>query len=155
MANDAGLFRSVLYIPGSKARALDKARGLPADAIIFDLEDAVAPDEKAAARDTLAAELKAGGYGHRYRMVRINGLDTVWGADDARAVRRPPACVAQRSPDASAATAAPHASRVEPRARAPRPAGVRPARAPPPRAAAVRAVRARVVRVPVVRVPVV
>ena len=86
MAEAAGLFRSVLYIPGSKARALDKARGLPADAIIFDLEDAVTPDEKVAARDTLAAELKAGGYGHRYRMVRINALDTEWGADDARAV---------------------------------------------------------------------
>lgn len=86
MAHEAKLFRSVLYIPGSRERALDKARGLAADAIIFDLEDAVAPDEKAAARQTLARELRAGGYGHRYRMVRINALDTEWGADDARAL---------------------------------------------------------------------
>ncbi|NNK16035.1 MAG: CoA ester lyase [Sulfitobacter sp.] len=77
--------RSVLYIPGSKPRALDKARGLPCDAIIFDLEDAVTPDEKVAARDTLAEALKEGGYGNRYRVIRINGLDTPWGADDAAA----------------------------------------------------------------------
>ncbi len=82
----APLFRSVLYIPASKKRALDKARGLNVDAIIFDLEDAVAPDEKTAARETLAAELATGGYGYRYRIVRINGLDTSWGEDDARAV---------------------------------------------------------------------
>lgn len=86
MSDGAALFRSVLYIPGSKSRALDKARSLPADAIIFDLEDAVAPDEKAAARVTLAAELAAGGYGPRMRIVRINGLGTAWGLDDARAV---------------------------------------------------------------------
>ena len=77
--------RSVLYIPGSRPRALDKARGLPADAIIFDLEDAVSPDEKPAARATLAEALATGGYGARFRIVRINGLDTDWGADDARA----------------------------------------------------------------------
>ena len=77
--------RSVLYIPGSKPRALDKARGLPCDAIIFDLEDAVTPDEKVAARETLAQALKEGGYGNRYRVIRINGLDTEWGAEDARA----------------------------------------------------------------------
>lgn len=82
------LFRSVLYIPGSKSRALDKARELDVDAIIFDLEDAVAPAEKAAARETLAGELKAGGYGHRVRLVRVNGLDTEWGPEDARAVAR-------------------------------------------------------------------
>lgn len=74
--------RSVLYIPGSKARALEKARGLSADAIIFDLEDAVAPEEKAAARDVLAQALDEGGYGNRARIVRINGLDSPWGADD-------------------------------------------------------------------------
>ena len=78
-------YRSVLYIPGSKERALEKARGLPTDAIIFDLEDAVAPGEKAAARATLQAAL-AQSYGNRVRLVRINGLDTEWGADDARAV---------------------------------------------------------------------
>ena len=78
-------YRSVLYIPGSKERALEKARGLPADAVIFDLEDAVAPAEKPAARDTLRAAL-AQGYGKRVLLVRINGLDTDWGAEDARAV---------------------------------------------------------------------
>jgi (3S)-malyl-CoA thioesterase len=77
--------RSVLYIPGSKPRALDKARGLPADAIIFDLEDAVIPEEKVAARATLAEALETGGYGNRMKIVRINGLDTEWGADDAKA----------------------------------------------------------------------
>ena len=78
--------RSALYIPGSKDRALDKARGLPVDVILFDLEDAVAPDAKVAARETLANALAAGGYGPRKRIVRINGLDTSWGADDAAAV---------------------------------------------------------------------
>ena len=77
-------FRSVLYIPGSKERALEKAMGLAADAIIFDLEDAVAPDEKVNARATLAAALN-GDYGRRARIVRINGLDTDWGAEDAKA----------------------------------------------------------------------
>lgn len=77
--------RSVLYIPGSKPRALEKARGLACDAIIFDLEDAVSPDEKESARETLAAALAAGGYGPRLRVVRINALDTEWGAEDARA----------------------------------------------------------------------
>ncbi|MDA5558357.1 HpcH/HpaI aldolase/citrate lyase family protein [Shimia sp. MMG029] len=78
-------YRSVLYIPGSKDRALDKARGLPVDAIIFDLEDAVAPNEKENARATLSAALDQGGYGNRMRIVRINGLDTQWGAADAKA----------------------------------------------------------------------
>ncbi|MDU8911855.1 CoA ester lyase [Aestuariicoccus sp. MJ-SS9] len=78
-------YRSVLYIPGSRERALDKARGLPVDAIIFDLEDAVTVAEKPAARATLKAALGQGGYGHRTRIVRINGLDTEWGAEDARA----------------------------------------------------------------------
>ena len=78
--------RSALYIPGSKDRALDKARGLPVDIILFDLEDAVTPDAKADARATLTAALTAGGYGPRQKIVRINGLDTVWGADDAAAV---------------------------------------------------------------------
>lgn len=79
-------YRSVLYIPGSKERALDKARALPVDAIIFDLEDAVAVDEKPAARETLKAALSAGGYGARVRIVRINGLNTDWGRADAEAV---------------------------------------------------------------------
>jgi (3S)-malyl-CoA thioesterase len=78
-------YRSVLYIPASKERALEKARGLAADAIIFDLEDAVAPEEKAAARDTLARALSEGGFGARARIVRVNGLDTVWGREDVTA----------------------------------------------------------------------
>jgi (3S)-malyl-CoA thioesterase len=79
-------FRSALYIPGSKERALEKARDLPVDAILFDLEDAVAPDEKANARVTLAAALTEGVYGERYKIVRMNGLETEWGADDAAAI---------------------------------------------------------------------
>lgn len=77
--------RSLLYIPGSKPRALDKARNLPADAIIFDLEDAVAPTEKAAARSTLAQAIAQGGYGARLKIVRINALSTQWGHEDAHA----------------------------------------------------------------------
>ena len=80
-------FRSALYIPGSKDRALDKARSLAVDAILFDLEDAVAPDEKVNARATLKAARAEGGYGPRYKIVRINGLDTEWGRADAEAVR--------------------------------------------------------------------
>ena len=79
-------FRSALYMPGSNPRALDKARSLPCDALLFDLEDAVAPDEKSAARATLAGALAEGGYGRRVRIVRINGLDTEWGRDDVSAV---------------------------------------------------------------------
>ncbi|WP_103171363.1 CoA ester lyase [Paracoccus sp. SY] len=76
-------YRSVLYIPAANARAMEKAQTLPADAIIFDLEDAVAPAEKPAARDALAAAL-GNDYGPRARIVRINGLATEWGEDDAR-----------------------------------------------------------------------
>jgi len=78
-------FRSVLYIPGSKERALEKAKDLPADAIIFDLEDAVAADEKPAARALLAQVLAEADYGPRARIVRINGLDSDWGRDDVAA----------------------------------------------------------------------
>jgi (3S)-malyl-CoA thioesterase len=84
MALDRPL-RSVLYIPASKPRALDKARGLPVDAIIFDLEDAVTAEEKVSARGILAEALAQGGYGARMKIIRINALDTDWGADDARA----------------------------------------------------------------------
>ncbi|MDR6771267.1 CoA ester lyase [Azospirillum sp. BE72] len=76
--------RSVLYMPGSNARALEKGRSLPADGLILDLEDAVAPDAKAAARDTIAQALAAGGYGARELVVRVNGLNTPWGYDDLR-----------------------------------------------------------------------
>jgi len=83
MVEMARPLRSVLYIPASRERALEKARGLKADAIIFDLEDAVAPTEKDDARATLAAALAKGGYGDRLRIVRINGLETPWGREDA------------------------------------------------------------------------
>ncbi|GGE16767.1 (3S)-malyl-CoA thioesterase [Gemmobacter megaterium] len=79
-------WRSVLYIPGSKERALEKAKGLPADAIIFDLEDAVAIEEKPRARALLAETLRSADYGQRARIVRINGLDTDWGRDDVAAM---------------------------------------------------------------------
>lgn len=82
-------YRSVLYIPGANARALEKARTLATDAIIFDLEDAVAPDAKPAARDQLAAALRED-YGPRARIVRINALDTEWGEADARAFASAP-----------------------------------------------------------------
>lgn len=78
-------YRSVLYIPGSRERALEKARDLPADAIIFDLEDAVAAEEKPAARALLARVLADHDYGGRARIVRVNGLDTEWGRDDVMA----------------------------------------------------------------------
>lgn len=78
--------RSALYMPGSNVRALEKARTLPADVIIMDLEDAVAPAAKAAARDAVIQALAAGGYGQREIVVRINGLDTEWGSADLDAV---------------------------------------------------------------------
>ena len=84
MATTARPRRSVLYMPGSNARALEKGRSLPADGLILDLEDAVAPDAKAAARDTIAQALAAGGYGGRELIVRVNGLNTPWGYDDLR-----------------------------------------------------------------------
>ncbi|OWU68787.1 malyl-CoA thiolesterase [Roseovarius sp. 22II1-1F6A] len=79
-------YRSVLYIPGSKPRALDKARSLTVDAIIFDLEDAVAVEEKANARALLAETLATGGYGARAQIVRLNGMDTEWGQADLDAI---------------------------------------------------------------------
>jgi citrate lyase subunit beta / citryl-CoA lyase len=78
--------RSVLYMPGSNARALEKARGLDADGVILDLEDAVAPDAKAEARERIVAAIAAGGYGGREVVVRINALDSEWGADDIAAL---------------------------------------------------------------------
>ncbi|MBM3560928.1 MAG: CoA ester lyase [Alphaproteobacteria bacterium] len=77
--------RSVLYIPAANARALEKAKTLPADALIFDLEDAVAPDAKAAAREQACGAAKAGGYGKREIVIRANGLDTPWGQADIAA----------------------------------------------------------------------
>lgn len=74
--------RSVLYMPGSNSRALEKGRSLPADALILDLEDAVAPDAKREARAKIVAALQQGGYGRREIIVRINGLDSDWGNED-------------------------------------------------------------------------
>ncbi|PWR24194.1 HpcH/HpaI aldolase/citrate lyase family protein [Zavarzinia aquatilis] len=78
--------RSVLYMPGANARALDKARSLPADGLILDLEDAVAVDAKELARNQIAEALKTGGYGFREVIVRTNGLETPWGIDDIKAL---------------------------------------------------------------------
>ncbi|MGH1407274.1 MAG: HpcH/HpaI aldolase/citrate lyase family protein [Rhodomicrobiaceae bacterium] len=77
--------RSVLYMPGSKERALEKGKSLPTDAIIFDLEDAVAPDMKDMARDQVAKAVEAGGYGQRELIIRVNGLDTPWFKEDLKA----------------------------------------------------------------------
>ena len=83
--NQARPRRSVLYMPGSNARALEKAKTLAADGVILDLEDAVAPDAKVAARDQVAAAVKAGGFGPREVFIRTNGIDTPWFADDLTA----------------------------------------------------------------------
>lgn len=80
--------RSALYMPASNARAIEKARGLPCDVVILDLEDAVAPEAKPAARDQAVAAVQAGGFGQREVVIRCNGLDTPWGADDLAAAAR-------------------------------------------------------------------
>ena len=85
--------RSVLYMPGSNERALEKAKSLPCDGLILDLEDAVAPDAKPAARDAVCAAVSSGAYGAREVTIRVNGADTEWHADDMKA-----ACAA--APDA-------------------------------------------------------
>ena len=77
--------RSVLYMPAANARALEKAKAIDADALIFDLEDAVAPDAKEAAREGACAAVDSGEYGHRELTIRCNGLDTPWGRDDVAA----------------------------------------------------------------------
>ena len=83
--NRARPYRSVLYIPASRERALEKARALSADAIIFDLEDAVSPEEKLRAREVLASVLSSADYGARARIVRVNGLGTEWVEGDLAA----------------------------------------------------------------------
>jgi citrate lyase subunit beta/citryl-CoA lyase len=85
--------RSVLYMPGSNARALEKAKTLACDGVVLDLEDSVAPDAKEAARDQVVAAVTAGGFGKREIFVRVNGLDTPWHADDL-------AAAAHAAPDA-------------------------------------------------------
>ncbi|MDB5496973.1 MAG: citrate lyase beta subunit [Phenylobacterium sp.] len=77
--------RSALYLPGSNARAIEKARTLPCDVVILDLEDSVAPEAKLAARALAAEAVGAGGFGSRELVIRVNGLDTPWGADDLAA----------------------------------------------------------------------
>ena len=78
--------RSVLYMPGSNQRALEKARTLPADSLVLDLEDSVGPEKKVAARDQVMAAVSAGGYGYREIIIRANSLDSEWGEDDIRAI---------------------------------------------------------------------
>ncbi|MEO1207326.1 MAG: CoA ester lyase [Pseudomonadota bacterium] len=74
--------RSVLYMPGSNERALEKAKTLEADSLILDLEDAVAPDSKVSAREKVCSAVRSGGYGERELVIRVNALDTPWGTDD-------------------------------------------------------------------------
>ncbi len=74
--------RSALYMPGSNARALEKAKMVDADVVIMDLEDAVAPEAKTAARDQVSTAVASGGFGRKEVVIRINGLDTPWGLDD-------------------------------------------------------------------------
>lgn len=78
--------RSMLYMPGSNRRALEKARSLPADCLILDLEDSVAPDAKQVAREQVVTAIAEGGYGHREVIVRTNALDTSWADEDFRAI---------------------------------------------------------------------
>ena len=105
--------RSALYVPAANPRAMKKAADLPADAILFDLEDAVAPDAKEAARDALAAALGAHDYGRRMRMVRVNAAGTPWHCEDlAAALRLAPDAVVLPKVDAAADVAA-LAERIE------------------------------------------
>ncbi len=85
--------RSCLYMPASNPRAVEKAKSLPCDVVILDLEDAVAPDAKDSARSAAVAAIKAGGFGRRELVIRVNGLDTPWGEADLKAA-------AEAGPDA-------------------------------------------------------
>ena len=87
---DTRPLRSLLYMPASNRRAVDKARVLPCDAVALDLEDAVAPDIKPEARVALVEELTAGGFGHRRMVARINPLASAWGHDDLAALAAAP-----------------------------------------------------------------
>jgi len=92
--------RSALYMPASNARAIEKAKSLPCDVVILDLEDAVAPDAKVEARQLAVDAVRTGGFGGREVVIRINGRDTPW-APPTLARRRPPAptrCWRRRSP---------------------------------------------------------
>lgn len=94
--------RSVLYMPGANVKALEKAKSLPVDTLIFDLEDAVAPEAKAEARANVVAALAGGGYGGREIVVRINALSTPWGGDDlAAAASAKPHAILTPKPDSA------------------------------------------------------
>jgi citrate lyase subunit beta/citryl-CoA lyase len=80
--------RSALYMPGANERALEKAKTLPADALILDLEDAVAPEAKPAARERVCAAVASGEYGRRELTIRVNGIDTPWHDEDLRAAAK-------------------------------------------------------------------
>ncbi len=95
--------RSVLYMPSSNARALDKAKTLPVDALILDLEDAVGPDDKPAAREAACAAVQSGEYGDRELTIRVNGIGTQW-HDETSPPRRRPARTASSCPRSTART---------------------------------------------------
>ena len=111
MTIDPRPLRSVLYMPASNARAMAKARTLDCDAVALDLEDAVAPEAKVDARAALVAEAKAGGFGHRRLIARINALSTPWGYDDLAALGEAPveAVLAPKVDDADDIVALSHA----------------------------------------------
>ena len=113
--------RSVLYMPGSNARALEKAQTLPADVLILDLEDAVAPSAKAMARDQVVAAVVAQAFGRREVVVRINGLASEWGRDDLVAVAAagPDAILLPRLPIGTISRS--HRTSPKPRVRRPQP----------------------------------
>ena len=98
--------RSALYMPASNARAVEKARSLPCDVVILDLEDAVAPEAKAEARAAAVAAVKAGGFGRREVVIRVNALGTPWGVEDL-------AAVSEAAPDAVLAPKIASAADVE------------------------------------------
>lgn len=102
--------RSVLYMPGANDRALEKARSLPADALILDLEDSVAPDSKVEARNKVVASVKEGGYGRREIVIRPNALETAWGTADILAA-------ASAAPDAILVPKVQHAGDITARPR--------------------------------------
>lgn len=107
--------RSVLFMPAWNSRAMDKARSLACDAVVLDLEDATAPERKAEARE--AAAVRGGGFGERLLAVRVNGLDTDWGADDLAALSQVAPEVVVAPKVGSAADVRAYAERLHPRSR--------------------------------------
>lgn len=92
MNKTPSLLRSALFVPSSEQKRIDKATTIPADAIIFDLEDAVAPSEKSRARDLLVAALTSGAFANRQLIVRVNGLNSPWFEDDMIAIKKAGCC---------------------------------------------------------------